>query len=269
MRCLMKQLFLTSVWFVFLALSGCGESRTGPGSGGIDLWPFDNMSGFFKYGNATKGRIYIYAQTSQRGGTSYELGGQLFSSTDHSTPVIGGDMIAGGVTIAEPLVTDPSSHYTELYRSFKRPNFGSVAVFGLTGNSSYGVPAITDSLYIPSVVTISSPVQGTDVSKSQGLAVVWNMDGLNDSVLVGIEYNASLNELVVDSTLAYPNYRWWTLTNDDGSFTIPSSVMANLNVGTIVKVLVARGRSKWSGATSYPIDLYGYSIAEEGYWVIQ
>ena len=219
------------------------------------------MLGFFKFGQATKGQIYIYAETSQAGGTGYELGGQLFSATDHATPVKGGDMIAGGVTIAEP-TNGP-------YLSFLMPDFGSTAVFGLTGNSSNGVPAVTDSLYIPSVITVSSPNGGTDVSRSQSLVVTWNVDGLNDSILIGIEYSASLNELVFDSTLPHPNYRWWTLTEDDGSFTIPSSVMGNLNVGTLAVVRVARGKSKWSGATGYPIDLYGYSMAKEGYWVVQ
>lgn len=240
-----------------IGLASCSDA-TSPGTG-VDLWPFNDLGSFLKPGNPSHGQIYIYTETSAAGVTKHNLGGQLFNNTDHDTAVLGGSMTAAGESISEPSSIGP-------YVSFKTPTLGQTLAFGLSGNGTHGVPSFTDSLYIPSPIKVTGPVIDS-VSASAGLTITWNTDSGNDSVLIGIEYDADFNELAVNPLFNYPDYRWWTLTNDNGSYTIPSSVMANLTPGTRITVLVGRGRSKSSGTTSYPVDIYGYSSGRERYWV--
>ena len=253
--------FFVVVSFLFLTgiHTGC-SNEVGPGSD-LGFWPFSGIEGLYKTGNATHGQIYVFAETSSSGVTGYRCGSELYTSTSVDTSVLGGDIVAGGVSISEPVAPDP-------YLSFKKPDFGSYATFSIDGNPGNNVPAFTDSLYLPSVIKISSPGSKALLPKGQSVTVNWNSDSNSDTVFLGIEFDPEFNEIVLDTVLTgVQPYRWWTTLEDNGSATIPASVMNSVDSGTVVKIVIGRGKSKFSGASTFPVDIYGYSIHQVYCWI--
>lgn len=253
----MLRLYSLLVLVLGLAVAGCDDEVTPPSQSGsifspLHLWGSSTTP--------TYGQFYITAQTGSNGETTYLSGGKIYSSTAHATQVSGGDMTAGGLVI-------PWNANLAYYAIGPEvggggtPTFGAVSTWGLAGNGSNGIPSFADSLYVPAVIKLTAPVgpNGT-VSKSGAISVQWNADVNNsDGVAVGLMYDGVTSQFV-DSTLPYFEYNWYQFTDDDGSYTIPASVLNSIPVGGYVNIVVARGASKEVGTVSKRFHIYGYSV---------
>lgn len=232
---------------------GCGEETTGPIKGG----PFGAFGLWSTSTNPTYGQFYITAQTFGHNGTPHYIsGGQIFTATSHPLPAVdGGTMTAGDLGI-----TWDSGHG---YYAVGQPTFGAVSDWGLSGNSTYGIPSFSDEMYVPSVIKLTAPVgPNTTLSKANDISVQWNVDPNNSQgVLVGVRYDGATS-MFVDSTMPYFVYEWHDFTADDGSYTIPAAALDTIPVGGYVAVTVARGASKEVGTTNKRFHIYGYSIGE-------
>lgn len=251
-----KKGLLTGLGLVMLTVLavGCGNDPTNPGNSGGVVVPT-----FFPWEKSTvptHGTMYVTASRARGNGTvSYQSGGQIFKDTDHDSIVDGGLMTVSGLQIT----SHPVDHF---YLDRNSATFGAVTSWGLSGNSGNGIPSFSDSLYVPSLVSISSPTVGSFVSKSANISLAWNSDANNDSVVVGFEYLSDASQ-IRDSTLPGTIIQWATFTEDDGSYSIPSSVLNSLPVGGLVRLVVARGNAKTTGTTSKKFYLYTYTYASE------
>lgn len=247
-RTLIAMIVLGAI-FVF---SGCGadEPTDVSGNDGNTIGP-DRWSKTTSPGN---GSFYISA-TSISGDPVYRSGGAIYSdTTGTSSPVNGGTMTAGGLSIQY------SSSYN--YLSLDQAVFGSVSTWGLAGDSANGIPAFTDSMYVPALIEISSPSPaGSAISRSTGFTVQWNQDSNNDSVVVGFRYDV-IGSRLSDSTLSDAEYRWFQLVPDNGSCTIPSSALNAVPVGGYIGLVVVRGAGKLTGSGNFRCYIYGTTLAD-------
>ncbi len=231
-----------------LSVAGCG---TDPGP--TQSQPSRRSLPFpwAKEAAATRGQFYVTAHTNVGGaGVEYEAGGQLYASTSHeSAAVSGGTMTASDV--------DMVYNSSFGYRSIAAPAFGATGKWGLTGDAAANIPAFTDNMYMPSVVSISAPGPGASISKAAGVNLSWNADPNNDSVIVGISYDASVSHFA-DSTMPTSfQYSWYAAVPDNGAVTIPASALADLPTGAWVQLLVTRGNSKLVGTNDAKFHIYG------------
>lgn len=242
----MLRLYSLLVLALGFVMVGCGDESAGPDG---------FVSSFASWGQSpvsTYGQIYITSTwTRKSNNQSYRSGGEIYTATDHKTFVSGGVMTGSGLQIGEEL---PGK-----YLSFSAPQFGTTAVWGLSGNSSAGIPGFADSMYMPAEIRILAPVV-TSISRSTPLSVQWNVDPNNDSVLV------SVND-ISEPPEPYTNlqYSWVAVVPDNGSYTIPSSVFLNMPAGSLVKVSLVRGASKTTGTLSHPFHIYGTTTALDAY----
>ncbi len=201
----------------------------------------------------TYGQFYITSTwTRQSNNQSYRSGGEIYDGTGSSAHYVsGGLMTASGLQIGEER---PGK-----YLSFRAPQFGTTAVWGLSGNPSAGIPGFVDSMYMPAEIRILAPVLKS-ISRSAPLSVQWNADPNNDSVLV------SVND-ISEPPEPYTNlqYSWAAVVPDNGSYTIPSSVFLNMPAGSLVKVSLVRGAGKTTGTLSHPFHIYGTTTALDAY----
>lgn len=237
---------------------GCDESA---GPSGMSFDPFGLWS---STGEATYGQFYVTSQWGLRAdAATYRSGGQIYSSlTNHhkTTLTSGGPMVASNLPVGERY---PGSYQDS--RGMNGPTFGAVTTWSLGGNSSVGIPAFSDNMYVPAEIRITAPT-ALDVSKSQPLTVTWNQDGNNESILLVVDYRVD-ESLMRDSTLTTAKYRWQTVTDDDGSYTINPADLAAIPVGGLMDITLARGISKKSGTASHPFHIYAYSTANAIYAV--
>jgi len=200
----------------------------------------------------TYGAFYIQASTTASGSTTYLSGGKIFSDSGMTTGVNGGTMTAGGIIVGY------SSDYG--YISASQPYFGQTSTWGLSGDTTNGTPSFTDSLYVPTLISLSAPsTPGDMLSKSSGFGMTWNPDPNNDSVVVGLKYEATLSRYV-DTSLSDDNYSWYRLVPDNGSYTVPSGALSSVPVGGYIDVIVARGASKVVGTTR-KYHIYGMTLS--------
>lgn len=200
----------------------------------------------------TYGAFYIQASTTAGGSTTYLSGGKIFSDSGMTTGVNGGTMTAGGITVGY------SSDYG--YISASQPDFGQTSTWGLSGDPTNGTPSFIDSLYVPALISLSSPLTGGTLSKSSGFGMTWNSDPNNDSVVVGFKYEATLSNYA-DTSLSDDTYSWYRLVPDNGSYTVPSEALSSVPVGGYIEVIVARGASKVVGTTR-TYHIYGMTLSD-------
>ena len=203
----------------------------------------------------THGQIYATARTNVGNfEVQYYSGGKIYSSTDHTQPAVdGGAMLVSGIGI---------THAPEIgYMSAGESVFGGVGMWGLAGNGQHGVPAFTDSMYLPSILHMAAPGYLSTISRAGGVAVQWNPDANKDSVVVGFMYDISASRFV-DSTLpADLQYSWYRTAPDNGAYSIPASALNGLPVGGIIQLIVARGNAKLGGTSAKKFHMYGYTVA--------
>ncbi len=245
-----KRIGITSMGLVIVAvlLAGCGD---GGGPVGTDDGPVDFFASLTQTKDPTYGQLSITSTwTRQSGSVSYECGGQVFDDTNHSTHVSGGSVVVSDLPAPE---RSPG-----IYLTMNAPVFGSVAEWSLSGNSSAGIPAVTDSMYLPAEIRILSPAVKT-YSRSQDLTLTWNADANNDIVMIRVR-DASEPA----SPFVNPQYEWSTVVPDNGSYTVTSSILSNMPSGALAVVSLTRGESKTIG-TTHKFHIYGYTTAADAY----
>jgi len=230
---------------LILLVAGCASDPSSPEQGAsLGLYPFP----WLKVSTPTYGDFHATAQTRGSSGTHYNSGGLLYTSTNHTQEADGGVMTASDMQI--PI--DGNGQYL----SIGQPTFGAVTSWGLSGGS--GIPAFTDSMYIPEEIVLTAPVAST-ISRTTGVTVGWNADAANDSVVVGFRYDVIT--IVADSTLPYTDYSWYRIVPDNGQYTIPASAFSAIPVGGYVEVVVARGNAKLIGPSTHKFHVYGATAA--------
>lgn len=252
----MKSSFVAKVLFGLVAISafltmGCDpDDPVSSRQGGTDVTdPFP----WAKSTTSTYGAFSISARTATSGSTTYLSGGKLYSDSNHSSAASGGQMTAGDLTV---------NHNSDFgYLSAGQPTFGAMSTWALAGDATNGIPAFTDSMYVPAVVVMSLPTTpGSTLSKGSGFTIQWNTDANNDTVVVGFRYDMATSNYV-DTSLSDSEYGWFRLVPDNGSYTIPSSALDSVPVGGYIDVIVARGASKLSGTSTRKFHIYGTTMA--------
>lgn len=241
---------------VLLLLGGvlisCGDEASGPLDGDDSF--LNQFLSLPQSPSPTYGQFYV-TSTWSRGSnvTSYISGGQVYDDTDHATHVSGGAMVANGLTIPEET--------TGLYLAYNASTFGATNTWSLSGNPSAGIPAVTGSMYVPSEIQLLSPA-APSISRSLPLDITWNLDPNNDSIMVRVN---DITEPSDDFTGV--QYNWNVIVPDNGSYVIPASVLANMPVGSTVKISLIRGNSQTIG-TSHKFHIYGYTVGLDAYKLI-
>ena len=246
-----KQGLLASLGLALLmvVIVGCGNDPTGTGESVGDSF-FSTITK-----SPTYGQMYVHSMwTRQSGSASYECGGQVFNNTDHDSLVSGGAMVVSGRSADERF---PGSYLT-----MKVPLFGSVTTWSLSGNSSTGIPAVMDSMYVPSEIRILSPNVKT-VSRSQDLTIQWNVDPNNDLVKIQVR-----DATEPTGTPTGQQYNWNLVVPDNGSYTVSSSVLSNIPTDGLAVVTLTRGESKTIG-TTHKFHIYGYTSGADAYRLTQ
>lgn len=247
---------------IFL-FAGCGDDAAGPILGGS----FDPFSLWSSTGDATYGQLYVTSQWYQRSDyPGYRSGGEIYTTTDHDSLITAGTMICSNQQMLE---VGPGAYNDLRGGTGNGPTFGAVTAWSIAGNPASGIPAFTNSMYVPAEIRIAVPTVSTvAISKSQPLTIEWNADANNEAVLIIVDYMVD-ESLMRDSNLTTTDYRWKTITDDDGSFTVVPSDLAGLPVGGLFQIVLARGASKKGGTTSHPFHIYAYSTAAGMYAVSQ
>ena len=169
----------------------------------------------------------------------------------HDSIVDGGD-----ITIADMVVTynsdpyysydfsedeiDPSTGYPKDYN----PTFGATAKWKMVGNSSIGVSAIDEDIYIPKeFICTNTLATRPTIDNSQDFTLTWETDANNPNGKVGIivEYDAFKSNYL-DSTLSDVYFNWSIITDDDGSYTIPSTVLDDFPDNSYLTIQAGRGK---------------------------
>lgn len=237
-----------------LVLIGCAES-TNPDNGNPSAGTMvDSPFPWEKTSGNPQGIIYATAQTAGTSDPLYISGAQIFTSSSMTPPVVD-----AGTATASGLAMSFASG--EGYVSVDAPVFGSTTSWGLSGNAGTGILSFSESMYMPAIVHLTSPVAATTaISKSAGVTVQWNADPGNSDVILGFKYDVSTSQFV-DPNLPQFEYSWYIVAPDNGSYTIPASAFSTLPVGGYVDLVVTRGNGKMSGPSSQDVYIYGYSVS--------
>lgn len=220
-------------------IAGCSNEPMEPTPNDPDFSPWWIARG------PTNGRLFISATTDATGKTTYECGGHVHATASASSPALdGGFMTLGGVVV--PFDANAG------YRSASAAAFGTVSRWGISGNAAEGIPAFSDTLYVPEVIQILYRPSG--IGRAGLLPVVWNGDTQNSGdVLVSLRYASQ------DSAPETVSVDW--LTTDDGSFIVHPSHLSAATIGDTAFVWVSRGMWKTVEAEGKRFHVYGYSTA--------
>ena len=124
---------------------------------------------------------------------------------------------------------------------------------------SYPMPTFDESHYLPEIINFTLYDHGGEIDMTQNLTVTWNADASNDVVNIGLFY------IPRGISIEDPVYKLYT-TEDDGSFTIPSTDLDDFPAGYAVNIGIARGHIEDTElATGYVARLSGitYSLSED------
>jgi len=237
---------------VSVLIVGCSSDPSGPppSSNRLTL-PFP----WLKVTAPTHGQFYATAQSVGAQPARYTSGGIIYASTSQTQSTSGGTMVASNLGI-------PYGSHGE-YWSIGLPTFGAISAWGLTGNPSAGIPAFTDSMYVPAEIHMTTPATPgiTAISKSSSLPVHWNLDANNDSIIVGFNYDYVISQFA-DSTMPSADYSAYWIVPDNGSFTIPASAFSSVPLGGYVRVLVGRGIGRLVGPSTHRFHVYAATVSD-------
>lgn len=201
----------------------------------------------------------------------YVLNGDFFSTKPPHLQLDRVDVgqIDFGTITVNPNTSNASAYYlsaTQTYDVSNAVNFGKVTAFTAAGNSTYGISAFDDSIYVPKIVTLSAPFTGSTIgnhASSSSMMVNWNSDATNpNNAIVFLAYNGLMSHRH-DSTLSDSSYIKGYVVPDNGSYIIPSSQFSGYGSGSFIEVGVARVNDgvKITGGKRYRIIAYSYGTA--------
>ncbi len=182
----------------------------------------------------------------------YQYGyAMIWGDKYHNTIVDGGD-----ITIADIVVTyDPDPYYSYGFSEAKvdphtgypyvfNPTFGATAKWKMVGNSSIGVSAIDEDIYIPKeFICTNTLATYPTIDNSQDFTLTWETDPSNPNgkVAIIVEYNSFASQ-GLDPTHSDVYFNWSVITDDDGSYTIPSSVLDDFPDNSYLTIQAGRGK---------------------------
>jgi hypothetical protein len=168
----------------------------------------------------------------------------------HDSEVDGGDITIAGLVVTYN--SDPYYSYSfsdsevDANGYFKKynPTFGATAKWKMVGNSSIGVSAIDEDIYIPKeFICTNTLATRPTIDNSQDFTLTWETDASNPNGKVGIivEYDAFKSNYL-DSTLSDVYFNWSIITDDDGSYTIPSTVLDDFPDNSYLTIEAGRAK---------------------------
>lgn len=120
------------------------------------------------------------------------------------------------------------------------PAFGTTTNWGIGGNSTYGIPAFSTTMYVPAILTCST--SAASVSKQNTHSFTWNTDGSNSlGIFIKLVYINHSNGNIT---------QWDSSVVDNGSCTIPSSALQLFPNNSDVTLAVGRGNYKVDSDTT-------------------
>lgn len=144
---------------------------------------------------------------------TFGINADFYSSSDYA--VDAGNVIMNGDTLVKTS-TAVSNNQVYTYTSFDSVALNQNYVFNITGSGNY-VSFNTNIQTPTSDVEITSLSPNNNISKSSNLILTWNGSYQTDAQI----------RIVIESN----SHVFRTITDDDGTFTIPSTALANLNNG--------------------------------------
>lgn len=211
---------------------------------GFSIFPIFNNLDY----SDTRGTVIFSAtrlHQNEFSGFDYQARAQIFNNENRDSMINAGSVLVGNFN----LVFD--NNY-QSYNEGATPNFDDTKdYFGTNVDvkilGTQQVDSATINFYSPEKIemTLSNLAE---LSKSSSLNITWNTDNSNpNDVYVAVVYDG-VHSNYIDSTFSDKNETiYLESTNDDGSYTIPSSVFSNLSVGSFVKVVIGRGNYKIDG----------------------
>jgi hypothetical protein len=181
--------------------------------------------------------------------TSYNVSGSISDTHwGYSTHDLdAGDFTIGGQTIFK------DSQFT--YRDNINNGaslFGANTNFSFSGNASNGINQISETLYIPQSLVLTSGPTTLNISKSSTNKFTWNPDNQNtsDKVYIKIEYKSTFSRMY-DSTLTTSEIMFLEEVMDaSGEYTIPQNILNSLPIGGYIDICFARGNYKIAAINS-------------------
>lgn len=246
---------------VFTLITGCDEPASVQNTPeGTNTTKSHWQAALFSSVNPADG--YIVA-TVERGVGTFPTGvfsvtGSIYDTASSNYEVDGGTMTAAGYqltsTAAKYFVNGSTSAST-------KPVFGDTTTWGISGNSTKGIPSYSLQLYVPAEIKMTTPASaGTNVSRTSGLLIGWNSDSRNDSVAIIWTYDGA-NSHYHDSTMSFTDAMWYKMVPDNGSYTLTSTDLSGLPAGSYMKIKIARGAANVAFVNGRAYQNYGYSFA--------
>lgn len=242
-----KLMVVLTSFFVAIGIISCNTIATTEGTvshgSGRSLFPaVENSQG------------YLTLSVSRRSGT--ELNSNYAYCASFRDTVANQEISVGAVQVAGFPLTQNSvvsnnnvTHIRygqfsqiSLHPSTPKPVFGAVSNWSIEGNVSKGFPGFSASIYSPQELVMYSPTPNMTTRnvlvKTANLPVSWNSDPSNQNqVIVVINY---VPENQTRTNLPTEGKRWHSVVPDNGSYTIPSSVLQQFTTGSIVDIQIFR-----------------------------
>ena len=150
----------------------------------------------------------------------------------------------GKVTVADYTINSPDStnYYSHEFSPSNYPSFGTTREFAIEGNPSLNIPAFDTTLYIPKELSITNTFPNDELHNNQALTLQWNQDTQNDFCYLAINYDV-LTSNDDDSSLPDSTIFWSVKIPDNGTYTIPTSVLQQFPVGATIDFFLVRGNA--------------------------
>jgi len=168
-----------------------------------------------------------------------EITSKFNTDTTYGNKGDGGEVIVAGHTLEKRVLGERTHYHISTSTTTTDGVFASI---NISGQGANGFPAIVDSVYVPKVFEFTSPTYNEAArdyvaSRSSGLTLKWNADKNVESVEMSMHYIKAGDTTNFGD---WPNRYWWAETDDDGSYTIPSSVFKEFTANHAVRLIVRR-----------------------------
>lgn len=192
---------------------------------------------------------------------------QFFDSTNHSNICkITQQTYNVGTIYIDNLLLKPDSNDLQYHSVIDDPCghldpttgsnfFGKEVIFKIAGNG-ITLDSITDTMYVPKLISMTRPTKHDTLFKNRGLTIQWLPDSKNDiGVFIHILYLHNLNGNNTRN-LNLPNTDKFMLKQvpDNGSYTLSTNDLAEFPKGSIVEFRLGRGNQ------IFPSDARGRTI---------
>jgi hypothetical protein len=240
---------------VFDPMSLLGSSSTTPSYGTISL-------------SATKYGFESSAGTIPQ----FNSNGDFFS-TSNRLPAdrIEVGNISNGLFTLSPNLSN-SLNYT--YNSTQKDDqsnatlFGSTVTFSATGSTTYGIPAFSQNVYNPSILSVTGTFTGgvyNAHSNSQPIVINWNSDANNPytDIVIALQYQTGPSVRLNASNPTSVALKTYVVSDANGTFTIPSSDLALFPQNCVMNIHIIRGNDEVITVNGNDYDFLCYTHVQQ------